>query len=1137
MGMPAIAVTDHSNLFGAVELQKTCGRSGVKPIFGSQINVVHGDDHRAYHLVLLARTLEGYFNLSKLISRAHRETPPEQPWVEAGVLAEYAEGLLALTGDLGGAIPQSLLRNQPVQARQILAQYREIFGADHVFIEIQRHEGLPELDAVNPGLIELAEETRTPLVATNDCHYLDPEHTNAQTVLMCIGMDKRVDLEDLERFPVRDLYLKSPQEMAELFADLPEAVANTERVAALCDVQIPLGKVFLPQYQVPEGYDIASYFEHLARQGLSERLEELRALGMEPDVAVYEARLETEIAVIEQMDFPGYFLIVWDFIAYARQQGIPVGPGRGSGAGSLVAYSLRITNVDPLQYGLLFERFLNPERVSMPDFDIDFCMNRRGEVIEYVTRRYGVDNVGQIITFGQLKARACIRDIARVLNLPFSEADRLAKLIPEELGITLDDAFQKEPRLREAIAGDERLGHLWELARAIEGTNRNLGMHAAGIVISDGPLTDFVPVTRGVNGELVTQYAKDEVEAAGLVKFDFLGLRNLTVIDDAVRMLNAERPEGQPPLDIDALPLDDAKVYRLLSSGETAGVFQMESSGFQELMRKLRPDCFEDIIAAGALYRPGPLGSGMVDLFCDCKHGLQAPKYPHPSVKGILEETYGVIVYQEQVMQLAQIMSGYTLGGADLLRRAMGKKKHEVMVEQRAIFVGGAEKNGIAKQVAEEVFDNIAAFASYGFNKSHATAYGLVTYQTAYLKAHHPVHFMAALMTADADRTDRVVRLIHEATSMGIQVLPPDVNASALSFAPAKGTIRFGLSAIKGVGHGAIEAILAARAEAPFTSLYDLCERVDLHRVNRRVLETLVKCGALDSLAASEFGLKPGDLDALGRCRGALFAAIATALKRGQKAQADRDMGQASLFDLFAAAPSAKADEPPPVVYADAEPWSDKVLLEAEKECLGFYVSGHPLDRYAKEIELYASHDTRRLEKAEERATVKLAGVVESIRERRSKTGDARHAFVMVEDLYGRAEVLVFSKVLPENEDMLKSGQPLLIHGSVRIEGDEEPRERKILCERVQLLSEARLEMVKRVTIRLESGGLTKRAAESLRAVLADHPGSCATEISLEVGTVGRARFALPEGLRVAPTDELLSGVERLLGRGTVLLS
>ena len=1128
MEMPAMAITDHGNLFGAVEFQKTCGKNGVKPILGCEIGLVHDED-RPCHIVLLARNLVGYRNLTKLVSKAHLESSTDRPYVEISSLTELGDGLLALSGDIGGTIPQAILRGQMDRAEQLLDTYREVFGVDGFFLEIQRHQNLPEQDTVNAALIELSKRHDTPLVASADCHYVLPDEADAHTVLMCIGLDKRLDLSDLGGMPVRDLYLKSPDEMRTLFSDLPEAVENTLHVARLCDVEIPLDQVFLPQFQVPDGHSIESFFRELARDGLARRLDETRARVPDLDEAPYHEQLEVEIGVIEQMEYPGYFLIVWDFINFARENGIPVGPGRGSGAGSLVAYSLRITNVDPLRYGLLFERFLNPERVSMPDFDIDFCMNRRGEVIDYVTRRYGENNVGQIVTFGQLKARACIRDTSRVLNLPYSEADRLAKLIPGELGITLDKAYRQEPRLREAIAEDERYRRLFKLAQTLEGTNRNTGIHAAGIVIADSPLWDFVPVTRGVNGELVTQFAKDEVESAGLVKFDFLGLRNLTVIAEAVRLVNQDKGPDDELLDIDQISLDDPAVYRLLSTGETTGIFQMESSGFQELMRKLRPTVFEDIIAAGALYRPGPLASGMVDDFCDCKHGIKRPVYPHPSIEGILKETYGVIVYQEQVMQIAQVMAGYTLGGADLLRRAMGKKKHKVMAEQRTTFLTGAQAAGINIRLSGEVFDNMALFAGYGFNKSHATAYGMVTYQTAYLKAHHPVHFMAALMTNDADRTDRVVRLIHEAKGMGIQVLPPDVNASSQDFTVSEGQIRFGLGAVKGVGHGAIEAIEAAREDKRFRSLYDFCESVDSHRVNRRVVETLVKCGTFDSLADEK--LDPGDLDAIGKWRGTLFSAVQPAFALGQKAQADRDAGQATL-NLF-----GSDTGPVPVHYPDAEQWPDKVILNAEKECLGFFVSGHPLDRYENELSLYATHSTDSLETAGERTPVKIGGIIESIRERRSKSGTGRHAFAMLEDRFGRVEVLVFNRVFSECEDLLKSGEPVLIHGSVRIEGDEEPRERKVVCERAQLLTDARLESVERVIIELSSDELTRQKAEQLLKLLQAHDGGCLTHVRLTIPMIGEALFSLPANVKVAPTDELMLAIDRLLGRGRVFLA
>jgi DNA polymerase-3 subunit alpha len=1125
MGAPAVAVTDHGNLFGAVELQQQAKKAGIKPIFGCEIGIVHGLDRRPCHLVLLAKTLEGYRNLTRLVSHAHLDTDPNAMWVDEERLAEYSDGLLALTGDLGGALPQSVLRAHPDDTRRILDTYVEIFGRDNLFLELQRHPGLTEQDAVNEALIDLSRNADIPLVATADAHYLHPDHAAAHVVLMCIGLDRRVELQDLENLPISDLYLKTADEMKALFSDLPEAVENTLHVARMCDVEIPLGKIFLPDYKVPQGYDLESYFRHLSQIGLDERLAEVRARGQSPDEATYRNRLETETAIIIQMGYAGYFLIVWDFIRFARGQGIPVGPGRGSGAGSIVAYSLRITNIDPLPYGLLFERFLNPERVSMPDFDIDFCMNRRGEVIDYVTERYGQNNVGQIITFGQLKAKACIRDVARVLNFQYSQADRLAKLIPQTLGITLDQAYAQESRLREAIDQDPRVAKLFELARVLEGTNRNAGIHAAGIVISDVPLWEFVPVTRGAGGEIVTQFAKDEVEEAGLVKFDLLGLRNLTLIDSTVRLVNEQRADGAGALDIDLIDLDDPAVYRLLSSGDTTGIFQMESSGFQDLVRKLRPTCFDDVIAAGALYRPGPLQSGMVDDFIDCKHGRKEVVYPHPALSDILRETYGVIVYQEQVMQVAQLLAGYTLGGADLLRRAMGKKKHKVMAQQRNIFMEGAEKNGVAVRVAGEIFDLMAAFAGYGFNKSHSAAYAMITYQTAYLKAHHPVHFMAALMTNVSDSTERVVRLIHECREKSIEVLPPDVDASGYDFSPSGGQIRFGLGAVRGIGSGAVESILEARGSGPFVSLYDFCERVDLRRVNRRVVEALVKCGAFDSLSDRE--LIPGDLASLGSWRGRIFSAVKRAFERGQRAQLDRDVGQGSLLDLFGSDGNGQVAA---AHYPDAEPWSDQVLLEAEKECLGLYVSGHPLDRYSDEIDLYTSHNTLTLETASERVDVRVAGVVETIRERRTRSGTGRHAFAMLEDRHGLIEILVFSRVYGECEELLKCGLPVLIQGSIRVDGDEEPRERKIVVNRVQLLTDARREAVERVFIKLDAEDVTPSSAEALRGVLKMHPGDCTAVLSIDVSTTGMAHLLLPRDYAVDPSDNLLADVERLLG-------
>ncbi|MBH25631.1 MAG: DNA polymerase III subunit alpha, partial [Myxococcales bacterium] len=811
----------------------------------------------------------------------------------------------------------------------------------------------------------------------------------------------------------------------------------------------------------------------------------------------------------------------------------------GSGAGSLVAWSLTITDLDPIRLGLLFERFLNPERVSMPDFDIDFCMNRRNEVIDYVTQKYGEFNVGQIITYGQLKARACIKDVGRALGLAYGDTDKLAKMVPDELGITLQDAIDKEPRLNAAMAEDERVQTLFDIALKLENLNRQAGMHAAGIVISERPIWEYVPICRGANDELVTQFAKNEVEEAGLVKFDFLGLKTLTVIDTAVRLINQQKKPGDEKFDIDAVPMTDGAVFEMISKGNTTGVFQLESSGFQSLLQKLKPDTFEDIVAAVALYRPGPLGTGMVDDFIDRKHGRQAVSYPHPWLEEVLKETYGTIVYQEQVMKIAQVMAGYSLGGADILRRAMGKKKASVMDEQRVIFVEGASKKGVDDEKSNEIFDLMAYFAGYGFNKSHSAAYALITYQTGYLKVHYPVEFMAALMTCDRENTDKVVRFIQEAKGMGIQVLPPDINESDLDFTVVDAKIRFGLGAIKGVGESAIESIINARGgEGDYESLYNFSERVDLKRVNKRVLEAMIKSGAFDTVGPV---VDADTIHTLADSRAQMFGAIESAMARGQKAQQDRNTGQSSLFGMFmeAAVEAAEEEETNPgEYYPDVPPWTDKELLANERASLGFYLTGHPLDRYKEEVSRYATHNTMTITRCANHEEVAIAGVVSSLREKLSKSG-SRMGFVEFEDTHGSIEVLCFSSSYMDSEEVIKSDVPILLKGNVKVEGEGGNVSHKLRLKEATRLTDARRARVRRVQIQLDAERLRERQMRDLAALLQRYPGGCVTELSMRVQTAeatGKSILRLGDAYRVDPSDEMMMAVEQLFGDRIVKL-
>lgn len=1131
LGMDAVAITDHGVMYGMVELYKTARKHEIKPILGCETYVTAGD-HRDrttrdnYHLTLLAESNEGYYNLVRLVSTAHMQGFYYNPRIDKALLAAHHQGIIALSGCLGGEVSQAFLTKGYDAAKAKAAEYKEIMGPGCYYLELM-HNGLEEQQRFNEAAVRIGEELGIPLVATNDCHYMRQEDAFAQEVLMCISTGKTLDDESRIKHEGSEYYLKDPATMRQQFAHLPQALAATREIADRCNVTLELGKTYLPRFPVPEGHDLKSYLCEQARAGLERRFAEMRARGQRFDEATYRARLEQELGIIIKMDFPGYFLVVWDFIRYAKEHGIPVGPGRGSGAGSLVAYALRITNIDPLPYDLLFERFLNPERVSLPDFDIDFCMNRREEVIQYVAEKYGRENVAQIATFGVLKAKSCIRDVGRVMGLPYGEVDKIAKLVPEELNITLDTALEKEPRLRELVESNEVYRRLYATAKSLEGLNRQAGMHAAGVVIGNKPICEYVPIKQGPNGEMVTQFAKDEVEQAGLVKFDFLGLKTLTLIDDAVKLINRRRAAaGQPPLDIDALPLDDPETYRLLSRADTAGVFQLESSGFQEVIRRLKPDRFEDIIALGAIYRPGPLKAGAVDNWIDRKQGRKPITYPHPATAKVLEPTYGVIVYQEQVMRIAVELCGFTMGQADTLRKAMGKKNPQVMAQQREAFVSGAvAHSGMNEAKAAELFDQIEVFAGYAFNKSHSAAYGLVTYQTAYLKAHYPVEFMTALLTSEKDNTDKLVQYIGEAKAMGIPVLGPDINESETDFSVSGNKIRFGLGAVKGVGEAAVAAMLEARqgdGSGPFASFYDFIERVDSKRVNKKVIEALVKCGAFDSFC---------------RPRAQLLETIERACDRAAARQREAASGQSSLFGLFAdlAPPTSAAGQRQQAaldeeIYPEVEEFPEKLRLKLEKETLGFYISGHPLERYADEVRRLGVAACARLTDKEDRAPVTLAGVVSALRERPAKSGNGRNAFVQLEDMSGSVEVLVFWSVYEGAEDVLKGEEPVLVRGTVTIEGEGESRTAKVKADEVLSLVKVREEQTRAIALYLDASRHGPEVLSPLRRLLQDHPGHCNTYIIVddplaEMETV----IKLGEGLCCTPTDDLLAGVERLL--------
>lgn len=1142
-GMSAVALTDHVRMSGALELQNRAKRTDVRPIHGAAIQVppLAHDGPRPkpdHQLVLLAETLEGYKNLLHIVSYAWHEDSEryygpakDLPRAEWDVIREHSEGLICLTGDLGGEIPTWILRREFDTADRVARELQEIFGSDNVFLELQRIPGLPEQEDACEALIDMSRRLDIPVVATNNVHYLNEGDHLAHGILTCIGLEKRVTPEMLELLPVKDLYFKTQEEMISLFEDIPEAIQNTVRIAERCDVTIPTDEYFLPDFEVPEGFDINTYMHDRALEGLRQRFQEIDdagAVGYPYDKDVYIERLEMECNVISSMGYAGYFLIVWDFIAWAREQDIPVGPGRGSGAGSIVAWALRITDIDPMRYSLLFERFLNPERVSMPDFDIDFCQNRRAEVIQYVTEKYTPDNVGLIITFGQLKAKAVVRDVARVLNFPMAETNRIAALIPSEPSPkALSHYADTIPELKQAFESDDQHELLYDNCLAIEGTVRNSGVHAAGVVIGGAELWNYVPVILSESGEIITQFAKDEVEQAGLVKFDFLGLKNLTVIQDALEMI--ERAHGVR-VDFTKVDLNDPKTYEIIQRGDTAGIFQMESEGFQRLMRKLRPTAFEDLIAAVALYRPGPLGSGMVDTYIDCKHGRKEPDYLHPLLEEILKETFGVMVYQEQVMQAAQVLAGYSLGGADLLRRAMGKKLDEEMAKQRAQFAEGAAKNNVDPKKAAEIFDLIAHFAGYGFNKSHSAAYAMVSFQTAYLKAHYPAAFYAALMTSDSNRADKVANFILNARHRGITVLPPDINESDLGFTVVDGAIRFGLGAIKGLGEGPIEEIVQQRKEKPFASLFDFTERVS--GIVKKQVESLICAGAFDSLYLE--GETEPSLHTLCRLRAQLSQTVDTAVARGAQAREDRASGQGNLLDMF----GAQAQEQDEKLH-DAHPWIDSDLLRQEKDLLSVYVSGHPFARYVKEARNYANHTTQGFVEADGEGRgkkVRIAGMIENYSERMTKS-EKKMADFRLEDLYGELNAVIFQRSFEEIDiEFINFEEPVIVSGVIRRDFRSDDFEPQLIVDSIETLASVRQSAISEIQLVIDADQVENDALELLWNVIDEHAGSCNLSMTLKY-TDAIVSLDVPEPPRVESSDAFIRAAESILGEGSVQLS
>jgi DNA polymerase-3 subunit alpha len=1126
LGMPAAAITEHGNMFSSIVFHDQARKRGLNPILGCEVYVAPGDrrtksgtpGETANHLVLLAQTTEGYHNLIKLVSSGYTEGFYYKPRIDKELLAQHAKGLIGLSSCLKGEVATGIRTEQVQKAMHAAAAYRDILGPDNFFLEMQ-YQGIDEQKIVNVGLQPIARDLGLPLVVTNDVHYLQNSDHKPHDILLCIGTGKTVNDTERLKYHGDQFYLKTAAEMAAVFPDFPDALANTVRIAERCNVDLSGTVNHLPNFDVPAGFTLDDYFEHIVREGFQmrlPRLKELQAKGLlEHTIDEYERRLTYEIDMIKQMKYPGYFCIVWDFIRYAREQGIPVGPGRGSAAGSFVAYCLRITDVDPIAYDLIFERFLNPERVSLPDIDIDFCERRRGEVIEYVTRKYGRENVAQIITFGTMKARAVVRDVARVMDIPYADADRVAKAVPPALDMTLAKALEESPPLKELQQKDPRIKELLEVAQRLEGMTRHASVHAAGVVIAPKPLTEFVPLYKSQKDEIVTQWAMKEIERVGLLKMDFLGLSTLTLIQDALDEI--KRTEGID-LDIDHIPLDDAKTYKLFSDGCTYGVFQFESSGMRELLRKAKPERLDDLIALNALYRPGPLKSGMVDDYVARKQGRTEVKYDLPQLAPILGDTYGVIAYQEQVMRIAAVLAGFSMGQSDVLRKAMGKKDPKVMAKQREAFMSGAKAKGINEKKADKIFGLMEYFAGYGFNKSHSTTYAWVAYQTGYLKANYPWHFMAALLTIEAANTEKLAMYLGECRELGIPILPPDINKSQLAFTVEKDGVRFGLCAVKNVGEGAILSMLNVRTErGRIDSLFTLCEEVDQRLVNKRPLESLVKAGAFDSLADGRVALR----------RARLFAAVDRAIEHGSRHQRNRQDGNVSFFDV-----PQDGEEKVAIPLPDAVPWTEAQQLAFEKESLGLYMSGHPLDRFAEELKTFGARRVADL--TEPLADVWAGGIVSGLRPLKTKKGD-RMAVFMLDDVGGSVEIVVFPETFGKHGSLIESDAMVLVRG--KFEKDDESA--RIVATELMPIAALKERTTKEVVIHLGAAApaQARTTFEQLAELLTRHRGDRKVYLELDVKSGGKPlRVRSEVAQRVKPSERLVSEVEQICGAGTVEL-
>ncbi len=1130
--MPSLAITDHGTMYGTIEFYEKAYKAGIKPIIGCEVYVAPASrfdkDPRQkgglFHLILLARNQKGYKNLCRLVSSGHLEGFYYKPRVDKAILSECSEGLIALSACLHGEIPRLIQAGRPDKAAEVARIYEGMFGEGNFYLEVQNN-GIEAQEVVNRALLNMSQELSIPLVATNDCHYLDREDARAHDILLCIQTGKTVNEEKRLKFRTDQLYFKSPEEMRLELGDYPNAIENSVEIGNRCNLELDTISYHFPRFKLPHDprheetrseeddlSNVSKYLVQEAQRGLEKRLGEIRSRApgfSAADHKRYEDRLNQELDVIKKMGFSGYFLVVADFVRFAKEHDIPVGPGRGSAAGSLVAYALNITDLDPICYGLIFERFLNPARKSMPDIDVDFCIEGRDAVFKYIVEQYGgPDHVAQIITFGKMQARAVIRDVGRALDIPLREVDAIAKLIPEVLNISLESALSQEPKLKSLVEERSHIRNLLTIAQALEGLPRHASTHAAGVVISDRPLVEYLPLTRGKRGEVATQYDMKAVEKIGLVKFDLLGLRNLTVMKHACDIIG--KAGGVSP-DLASLDLTDKKTFELLQSAQTTGVFQLESAGMKDLLSRLKPVCFEDIIALVALYRPGPLDSGMHDEFVKRKNGRVAITYLLPELEPILKDTYGVILYQEQVMQIAVVLADFSMAEADNLRKAMGKKIGEIMVQERERFLTRATNRGVDPKKAENIFELIEKFGRYGFNKAHSAAYAMIAFQTAYLKAHFAVEFMAAILTSEMNATDEVVKYIAECRNQGIEILPPDINQSDMSFTVVDGAIRFGLAAIKNVGEGAIESILEVRdKDGPFLSLFDFCERVDHRKVNRRVVESLIKSGAFDST---------------GTKRSQMMSVLEEAVEIGQKIQKDRTDGQFSLFEIMPQQGQGVIYPPLP----EMKEWNESELLNYEKEALGFFVTGHPLARYESVLTKFANTDTLRLRELSDGAHVRIGGLVRDYKHYNDRKGD-RMAFVTLEDLSGFAEITLFSSLYSSVSDLIEKDTAIFVEG--RVTKDE--KSVKILGNSVIPIQKAEETWTTSVRLKLDVTDLEKGMLERLSNLFKDHKGTSSAYLHLRIPEKTETVIALPDHIKLRPGKALTEAINSLLGYGAV---